>query len=82
MAFVKYSSPTGIVNFSFAVMWVVVTLILIPTAAFLFFAQLPWLGVVLLALAGYCVWQFRVFLRDGRAELSAYRAGVADRSND
>ena len=80
MAFIKYSSTTGAVNLAFAAMWIVMMLILIPLAAFLFYAQFPWFALVLLALAAFCVWPFRLCLHDGRAELRAYRAEMAARA--
>jgi hypothetical protein len=80
MSFIKYSSTTGAVNLSFAAMWIVIAVLLLPTAAFVFYAEMPWLGLIVLALAAFCVWPFRLCLRDGRAELQAYRADLADRA--
>lgn len=80
MAFIKYSSPTGAVNLSFAAMWILMMLILVPSAAFLFYARFPLLGLALLAIAAFCVWPFRLCLHDGRAELRAYRADLAARA--
>ena len=77
MVAIKFSSPTGIIHLAFAVMWIVITVILVPSAVFAFFTRLPWVGLILLALAAFCVWQFRVFLRDGLAERRAYRADLA-----
>jgi hypothetical protein len=80
MSFIKYSSTTGAVNLSFAAMWIVIAVLLLPTAAFVFYAEMPWLGLIVLALAAFCVWPFRLCLRDGRAERQAYRADLADRA--
>ena len=77
---INSSSTTGAVNLMFAAMWIVMIVILIPFAAFLFYAQFPWGALVILALAAFCVWPFRLFLRDGRAELRAYRADMAARA--
>lgn len=77
---INYSSTTGAVNLSFAAMWIVMMVILVPCAAYLFYAQAPWFALILLAIAAFCVWPFRLCLRDGRAELRAYRADLAARA--
>lgn len=80
MSSAMYSSRTGVVNLSYAAMWIFMMVFLGACAAYLFYLQLPWAALILLALAAFCVWPFRLCLRDGRAERRAYRADLADQA--